>query len=244
MYCLSPRKYIHSIWRALDDSFVNPFSYYYYTVRVGFPRKIKFVKLHELKDSKFLKNNPVVKGNMRGLNGRIVSAQEYAELLDIINEKGQSTDEFPKLPIYNKRVGFIENERDVEINLIEPLLKEIGINEHDWVRQLPLRMGRGIRYYPDYAIFVRKTKGQEKAKIVLEAKYSISSGKQLEEAFFQARSYGLRLQAEKIVIADRDFLWLYDKKNDDFKLNDYLRIHWNDLTNADVLHRLKAKLRK
>jgi hypothetical protein len=242
MYCLSPRKYLHSIWRALEDSFIDPFSYYYYGVKVGFPLKIKHIEFQELRTNSILKNNSTVKANMQGLNGRALTVKEYLELLSIIEKKGQSTNDLPKLPVYERKIEHVENERDVEKQLIEPLLKDLGFKESDWIRQLPIKMGRHIKYYPDYALLANSTK--EKAKIVLEAKYSINSNKQLDDAFFQARSYGLRLQSEKIVLADMDFVWLYEKINGDFEQKPKLKFHWNDLTNSDNLYQLKEKLRK
>jgi hypothetical protein len=242
MYCHSPRKFIHSIWRAIDDSFINPFSYYYYGVKIGFPKKIKPITFKELKFNSVFKENPTIKANMQGLNGKAITTFEFSEFQKLIEKKGQSTKNFPKLPIYKRVFDKIENERDVEVQLIEPLLKDLDFKEKDWIRQLPIRMGRQTKYYPDYAIIENSTKGKEKAKIILEAKYSINSDKQLEEAFLQARSYGLRLQSDKIIIADRDFVWLYEKKNNDFEFNWILKLHWNDLTNADNLYQLKSKL--
>lgn len=243
MYCLSPRKYLHSIWRALEDSFIDPFTYYYYGVKVGFPQEIKHIGFRELKTNHIFKDNSTIKAHMQGLNGRALTVIEYTELLELIENKGQSTDKLPKLPVYERNIEHIDNERDVEQQLIEPLLKDLGFKESDWIRQLPIRMGRQTKYYPDYAILVNRTKGKEKSKIVLEAKYSINSDKQLNDAFFQARSYGLRLQSERIVLADRDFVWLYGKTNGDFEQNPILKFHWNDLINAENLYKLKEKMR-
>ncbi|WP_372775466.1 hypothetical protein [Mangrovibacterium sp.] len=242
MYCLSPRKYIHSIWRAIDDSFIDPFSHYYYGVKVGFPQKIKHITFQELKDNPIFRGNSTVRANMQGLNGKPLTTVEFSELLKMIEIKGQSINDLPKLPVYERGFDKIENERDVEIQLIEPLLKDLNFNENDWIRQLPIRMGRQTKYYPDYAILASSSKGKEKAKIILEAKYSVSSDKQLEEAFLQARSYGLRLRSEKIILADRDFVWVYEKQNGDFEFNPVLKLHWNELINSDNLYRLKLKL--
>lgn len=242
MYCLSPRKYIHSIWRAIDDSFIDPFSYYFYGVKVGFPRRVKPITFQELKTNAILMKNPTVRANMQGLNGRPLTTIEFSEILKLIEAKGQSIDDLPKLPVYSREFDKIENERDVEIQLIEPLLKDLNFKEKDWIRQLPIRMGRKTKYYPDYAILASSTKGKEKAKIILEAKYSISSDKQLEDAFLQARSYSLRLQSEKNILADRDFIWVFEKLNGDFEFNPCLKLHWNELINPDKLYKLKAKL--
>jgi hypothetical protein len=240
MYCLSPRKYVHSIWKAIEDSYIDPFSFYYYNVKVGFPYKVTPIPFQELKENKTLGENPVIKAHMQGMNGRPLTTKEYAELLRLLEQKGQNVSELPKLPVYDRNIEHVENERDVEKKLIEPLLKDIGFKEKDWVRQLPLKMERKIKYYPDYAIRVNMI--NEKAQIVLEAKYSINSDKQLRDAFDQARSYGLRLQSDKIILADRDFVWVFGRLNGDFNPNPDLKLHWNDLTNSDNLYILKEEL--
>ncbi len=244
MYCTSPRSSLHSIWRAIEDSFANPFTYYYYQVKIGYPKEIPTITLKELRDNQVLKNNPTVRGNMQGLNGRAISVKEYDEIFCLIEEKNKSIKSLPQLPKYHRDYGSIENEREVEIKLIEPLLKDLGFKEKDWVRQFPLRMGRQTKYYPDYAILVNTTKGQEKAKYILETKYSINSDKQLDDAFYQARSYALRLRSNSLILADRDFVWLYEIANGNFQQKPIFKFHWNDLNNSDNLHRLKERLSK
>lgn len=242
MYCVSPRKYLHSIWRALEDSFIDPFRFHYYCIKVGFPQKIKLVNYHELKENPIFKHNSTVRSKMQGMNGRPLSVEEYQELLRLVKKKGQDIDGLPKLPVYIRDIDHIENERDVEQKLIEPLLGDLGIKENEWMRQMPLKMGRQTSYYPDYAIFYNAKKGSEKAKIILEAKYSINSDKQLQETFDQARSYALRLQANKIVLADRDFVWIFVKSIVDFNSDYILKLHWNELSNSDQIHKIKVTL--
>ncbi len=243
MYCVSPRKYLHSIWRALEDSYIDPFRFYYYSVKVGFPQKIEPIGYYELRENLILKENSTVKSNMQGMNGRPLTVKEYSELIKMIEAKGQSTKSLPKLPVYERDIDYIENERDVELQLIEPLLRDLGYQEKDWIRQLPLRMGRQTKYYPDYAIKANLTKGKEKAKIILEAKYSINSDKQLQDAYNQARSYGLRLQSGTIILADMDYVWIYGKTNGDFNSVPTLKMHWNELTDSDNLYHLKEMLK-
>lgn len=245
MYCLSPRKHIHSMWRAIEDSFIDPFSYYYYGVEIGFPQKVVPITFQELKQNSILGQNPVIRAHMQGLNGRALNASEFSELIELLRLKGQAVSELPRLPVYKRRSVHIENERDVEVYLIEPLLKDIGLKDNDWVRQLPIRMGRQTKYYPDYAIFVSSAQDKEKARIVLEAKYSINTEKQLEEAFLQVRSYGLRLSSDAIVIADRDFVWLYIRRDDDFEISKpMLKLTWDELTDTDIMYSVKSDFLK
>lgn len=72
-------------------------------------------------------------------------------VLAIMQRKGQDISQLPR----PRTVPFlpateIGNERDVEIALVEPLLSRLGYTEKDCLRQMPLRMGRGERIYPDY----------------------------------------------------------------------------------------------
>ena len=64
------------------------------------------------------------------------------------------TEEYIDLPI-------LKNEKDVEKNLLEPLLIKIGYKKDDWIRQMKIRMGRGHRIYPDYAIFPHEERNNE-----------------------------------------------------------------------------------
>lgn len=48
-------------------------------------------------------------------------------------------------------------------------------------------MGRGIHYYPDYVLHGFGDVGEERADFIFEAKYRISTKKQLIDAFYQAK---------------------------------------------------------
>ena len=242
MYCTSPHSCFHSIWRALEDSFVNPFSYYYFNVKVGYPQRIPKIGLKEIKSNSIFSKNPTVKGNMQGLNGRPINQEEYNELFSILHKKGFDTSKLPQLPTYTRNIEGVDYESDVESILIEPLLQNLGFSKNDWVRQLPLKMGRITKYYPDYAINVKGNKGKERAQYIVEAKYSINTDKQLEDAFLQARSYALRLQASRIIIADKEYVWLFKKLKFDFDITETVRMHWNDLESPDALYFLKKEL--
>lgn len=246
MYCLAPRSYIHSIWRAMDDSYVNPFSPHYYHIEIGYPILVPQITFHELKENVVFKNHPTIRGNMQGLNGRPIKTHDYFELKNLFSLKDRNfkIDSIPKLPVYERNNLNINYESDVEEQLVEPLLKDLGFAENEWIRQMPLRMGRSTKYYPDYAILAKSKKGDEKAKYILEAKFSISNNRQLEEAFLQASSYALRLQAEKIILADLDFVWVFHRKNGNFDNVPIFKKHWNELNSADNIHLLKKLFQK
>ena len=242
MYCTLPRKSIHSIWRATSDSFINPFAYYFHVVDVGFPIKTNPIGFQTLLSNPVFKENSTVKARMQGLNGKPLNQTEYQELLHLINEAGIDITGFPQLPAYNHSNENIQDERDVEIELVEPLLTRLGFKEKDWMRQMPIRMGRGIRFYPDYSINYNAKRGEETAQIIMEAKYEILSDRQLEEAYLQAKSYAIRLQCKLFIVVDKNCLYLFEPQKNIYELNSRNQYTWKNLDNPDIFHILKEKM--
>lgn len=105
-------------------------------------------------------------------------------------------------------------------------------------------MGRGERNYPDYVFFAETNKGYEKAKMLLETKFVIKNNRDLEETFQQAHSYALRLESQKIVICDKDFIWIYSRKNDSFDRTKYLKFNWQEINNPDIYNQIKKLIGK
>jgi len=138
----------------------------------------------------------------------------------------------------------LHNERDVEVKLLEYYLNQIGYSENkDFIRQLPIKAGRGNRIYPDYALHYDNKRGYEKAKILIEAKYHLKNNKEIEDAFKQARSYANLLESEKIILCDKYGLIIYMKKGS-FDRYNYEKIYWNDLQNPDVYNKFVNMLKK
>jgi len=90
MYCLSPRSYIHSIWRATTDGFVDPLFYYYQMINIGKHIKTVHISQKELKQNIIFSMNPLVRSNMQGINGFGIKYEEYEELLRMMEEKGRT----------------------------------------------------------------------------------------------------------------------------------------------------------
>lgn len=236
MYCVSPHKHIHSVWRAVTDGFDDPFLRYYSTVWVGQPIKTVPITFKEMKSHPLLTKNAAVRTHMRGPDSGPFTLEEYEAILDIMASKGQDVSLLPK----PQRVSYLpsdmlQDERDVEVELVEPLLERLGYAPGDWMRQMPLRMGRGERIYPDYVFGAVQKRGEESAAMVLEAKYSISRDKDLQEAYFQMKSYALRLQAKVAVLAAREGIWVFPRKRESFELERRTHYTWEDLTHPDVL---------
>ncbi|MBK7475437.1 MAG: hypothetical protein IPN74_05575 [Haliscomenobacter sp.] len=246
MYCWSPRSYIHSVWRAVNDGFIDPFFYYHSLTYISNPIRVPPIAFHEIKSNSVLAKSPIVKNNFQGVNGYPVTQEEYNEMLKLWAEKGMNISTLPKIEgiTYLSEDIILRDERDIEVHLIEPLLHKLKYNSTDWIRQMPIRMGRGERNYPDYCFGAVTTRGEESAKMLIEAKYSIKNRKMLSDAYFQAKSYAIRLQADKFVVASKEGLWIYNQQNGKFELEKSVFYTWNDLGNADKLFELSKMIGK
>lgn len=172
-----------------------------------------------------------------------MSSEDYSELLRMIKAKGFDIDTLPKLytPTLPKNVS-IEKERDVELQLLEPLLNSMGWYENkDFIRQLPIHAGRGHRIFPDYALHYDNKPDEEKAKVLIEAKLYMKNNQEIEEAFLQARSYAQLLESYIIILCDKVGLIVYKKKGS-FDRGRYKKYYWEELENTDIFNELKNKL--
>lgn len=243
MYCLSPKSSIEFVCRAVNDGIRDPFFHYYGSITLGHIQHIKPITLAEIKADEHLKELPIVRKNFQGVNGTRLHNEDYTRILKSLQEKGEDISLLPKLSSAN----FIpnkdcKNEREVETKIVEPFLNSLNYLENDWVRQLPVRMGRGERNFPDYVFFAETKKGYEKGKMILETKFYIKSNAELEETFQQAQSYALRLSANKIVICDKDFIWIYIRKNNSFDRTKYLKYNWQEMNNPEIFNATKKEI--
>lgn len=245
MYEPQPRGYIKSIWRAVSDGFIDPFFYYYGTIRVGFPIKTVPVTFKDMKSHPVLSQNSAIKGHMQGASGKPFTVKEYQAILDIMQEKGQDISILPKIEYIDDHLPVeLVDERSVERNLVEPLLQKLGYHEKDWIRQMPIRMGRGERVYPDYVFGAHNKKGEESAKMILETKFSLFTHRLLTDAYYQAKSYALRLKAKVMLLASKEGLWIYQRKADDFHADSFIYKSWNELSQPDEIHGIRKLIGK
>lgn len=233
MYCLTPRSYIHSIWRAVTHGSIDPFFHYYKNINIGQPIFVKQISLNEMKHDDILNQFSLIKANMQGVNGRNIPQRYYDRLLELLEIKGQDVSILPKLKNDNIEISMLKNEKDVEKNLLEPLLITIGYKENDWQRQMKLRMGRGYRVYPDYVIFPHKECNNESCYWIWEAKYTIHSHKQLEEDFGQAKSYALRLKSSGLGLVSKEGIWI---SLPDYNLEKIKFWSWKQLSDRENLN--------
>jgi hypothetical protein len=245
MWCASPRSYLHSVWRAIDDGFNDPFFYYYTMIRVGSPVKITPLPFSSFSKHPLLGKKPAIRAHLQGASGIAFAVEEYAAICDLLQQKGFEVSRLPSAPdIKECSVAGIENERDVEQSLLEPLLRNLGFSDNDWLRQLSVRMGRGERNYPDYVLGCDSRPNEESAIVVIECKFDIDTKKELKEAFVQAKSYALRLQALMLALAARRGVWIFQQRKDGFSIDHFTFKTWIELSHPDTLHELSLSLGK
>lgn len=242
-YETSPISAITHIWIAQTDGVIDPFFHYYSNTYVGNKMPVPHITLKELQADEYFSKHPLIRKKFQGVNGWPMSSEDYTELLRMIKAKGFNTDTLPKLyaPVLPKGIQ-ISNERDVETQLLEPLLNSMGWRENkDFIRQLPIHAGRGHRVFPDYALHYENKPDYERAKVLIEAKLYMKNNQDIEEAFKQARSYANILESSVIVLCDKQCLIVYEKK-ESFDRDRYTKYYWGELENPDRFNELKNKL--
>lgn len=244
LYERAPYSHISSAWRAITPGYDDPFRYYPGVIWVGYPSSIPPVSLEELKSDPIWSKKGLVKANMQGVAGRPCTREEYAALLTILQGKNFDISQLPPLPQIATGSDIpLSSERDVEEFLLEPFLKRLGLDEENWVRQMPLRMGRRLCYYPDYVIHPDTTRGYERGAFIWEAKFRIQNEKQLNATLQQARSYAMRLDCQGLGLVSGDGVWL-SFVQDSFSLDNLESFTWDELNNPDIFHMVSMKLNK
>lgn len=242
-YETSPISAITCIETSLTDGVIDPLFRYYGCIYIGNRINIPHITLKELRVNEYLSKHPLIRKSFQGVNGWPMSSKDYSKLLRMIKAKGFNTETLPKLyaPTIPKNISIV-HERDVEIQLLEPLLNSMGWYENkDFIRQLPIQAGRGHRVFPDYALHYDDKSNEERAKVLIETKLHMKNNKKIEEAFLQARSYARLLNSSVIVLCDKDYLIVYERK-DSFDRDRYKKYCWEDFENPDIFNELKNRL--
>jgi len=116
--------------------------------------------------------------------------------------------------------------------LVKPLLERLNYSPDDYVQQLQIRVGNhNFKLIPDFVIKPALYKGHTSAEIIIEAKLTIPNKKTLDEVEIQLRSYAKQLGTKYAVIASKEKLWVYKKKDDYSDV--ILTCTWNDLNDSD-----------
>lgn len=240
LYQWAPISSIRSIWRAKSSGFIDPLFLNYRCIYIGQLMNTPSVSFKELKADPLLGQTALIKTNMLGMNGTELKPSEYICLIEMLKRKGFDVSQLPTLDDRLETLlldHHIETEHDVEIMLLEPLLEKLGWTRENYVRQMPLRMGRGSFVYPDYVIMPQFTPGREKGLWIVEAKRSISTAKQLAIDWGQAASYAQRLCSVGFMLVAQEGVWLAERSND-FQNKVYYK--WAQLQSPDVFSQLYA----
>lgn len=236
MWCVSPRSAVHSIWRALSNGFVDPFFGYYTALPVGHVIRVPPITFREIQSHPAFADLPAVRAHFQGRSGMPLKVDEYEALVQIISGKGDKEIALPESPPTRPLPNVeLSVERDVELQLLEPLLQSLGYTDEDWVYQMRIRMGRGERNVPDYVIGAYGASGEEEAILLIEAKLDIWTEKERKETYKQAKSYANRLQSQFFCLAARQGFWLFTRKKDGFDCDQYQFFVWSQLADPDQL---------
>lgn len=232
MYMRSPLSRVDSIWRSVSMGFNDPFFYYYRCTYIAKPKRIKPITLDELRSDPIYRELPIVRKNMQGVNGVELMPTVYNRMME------QSGVSLPRLEGGNF-AGDNEfvNEKDVENLLIKPLLAKLRYVPEEYVQQMVMWIGNhNAKEIPDFVVLPNVTPRHQSAYFLIEAKYSIASRKQLEDAKQQARSYAKQLSTKYTVIASREKLWV-TADSDDYS-NTIFEADWAELSNPNCFHGL------
>ena len=243
MYVRSPVSAVHSLWRVLEDAYEDPFFHYKHAVQIGWPVPLPRLHFRALVADPLLGENRYVKANLQGASGKALTHAEYERVLQLAATLGGVPADVPHFPVREVvKLADLANERDVEVKLVEPLLQRLGLSPTDWIRQLPVRMGRGERVYPDYAIGVSGVAPELRVRALVEVKYRAPGERAWRDAFLQAKSYGLRLGAAAIMTAAAEGVHVYPRQHDDFTFTQGQFYAWNQLQEGDAVRLLARTL--
>lgn len=245
VYAVSPHSCIHSIWRANSEGTFNPFDYRQCRTRVTNGVKITPIKLAQLKEHPVFGTLPMLNNNLQGVGGKMLPSWAYTALLEMIEANGDDMSQIPVL-FENKEwnPGVMENEKAVEEKILIPALRDLGYVDGDWERQLKQKAGRQEKAIPDFVFFPYGEKHAENAPLIIEAKWHMSSEKERNDCYRQARSYAKMMSAGIMGICDDERLIIYKRdKNDNF---DYtapaFEAHWAAISGDAETHDRLMKL--
>jgi len=237
MYQTAPISAVKSIWRSVSVGFNDPFFWYYRCTYIGQPKIITTVSLKQMQNDPILEEMPIVRKNMQGINGVELIPSQYNYLLKLGESDAIRLDD-----VFTHDSSGIRSERDVEKQLIEILLNKLGYTKDDYVSQLQIRVGNNnFVLIPDYVLLPVIANGHHTAHGIIEAKYSISTKKMLNDAKAQMRSYAKQLGTKFGVVASKEGLWLTTRDDDYEKV--IFETTFNILSNdKDVFSELKKIL--
>lgn len=212
MYYRYPISAVVSVWRSCSVGFVDPFFFYYRCTYLCSPEKIDQITIDELRKDQILGAMPIVRKNMQGVNGVELRPSEYNRLLDLGHSKAIKL-EYTAVSSDKE----YSTEKEVEEKVIKPLIEKIGYKATDYVQQLYLEIGNhNHALIPDFVLLpeIKGSNKKAKAFAVIEAKRSITTTKELNDANIQVRSYAKLLGAKYAIIVSQEKVWVYSSNSD------------------------------
>ena len=210
MYLCSPVSAVDSVWRSCSVGFIDPFFYYYRCTYICRPQKIKEVDLSTLRQDSILSAMTIVRKNMQGVNGVELKPSEFNHLMELGNNS-----EIRLEYVSTTKESECSTEKEVEDRIIKPLLCQLGYGENDYLQQLYIEIGNhNHALIPDFVLLPEKKGNHKVAFAVVEAKRSITSYQQLQDALSQVRSYAKLLSTKYAVIISQESVWIFSEKDD------------------------------
>ena len=230
LYQWKPVSSFVSIWRAVSVGYNDPIFRHHRMVCYSAVCGIPNVKWEELKNDEVFSQTNLVRSKMTQMDGARMKNSEYMHLLEMAKKHGPLPETVPEMPVYSEiEIPELKLEKDVEHYLLEGvLLKRLGWEEADYLRQLPVRDGRSTHVFPDYVI--NYDAARRVGEIILEAKLTIPSEKQAVHDKGQAVAYARLIKARAIVLVAKEGIWLAQEKDDFNALKAYT---WGELQDAD-----------
>ena len=234
VYLRQPVSSVSYILQAVSEGFIDPFFRYYRCIYLSNPIKVPALSIREMRADPKISAIPIVRKNMYGVNGVKLKACEYQTIIEKLSEKGLDKNTVPQLREYAPlAAGELLVEKDVEEQLVNPLLEQLGYSKEEYERQMRVRMGRGEKVIPDYVVHPTHEAGKETCDFLIETKLTIPTAKQLQIDLGQARSYARRLNAKKLLLASSEGIWIAFA-GDDFTAT--AAYSWFELRGKDIIN--------
>ena len=147
---------------------------------------------------------------MQGVNGVELKPSEFNHLMELGNNS-----EIRLQYVTTAQESECSTEKEVEDRIIKPLLSQLGYGERDYVQQLYIEIGNhNHALIPDFVLLPEKRGTHKVAFAVVEAKRSITSYQQLQDALSQVRSYAKLLSTKFAVIISQEKVWIFSESDD------------------------------
>ena len=255
-YEKSPVKKLNSVWIAMEDGVKDPFFHYYSHTYIGNKIEIpadKALTFEDFKNSEYFKKENrgsegnFVSKNFQDVSGWAVTSDDYAEIKRMLEVKGFDTSVLPSLYEPKRLAGVeITNEKDVEDQLLKPLLEEMGWKRNeDYYQQVEFPSGRGTTKRPDFCLHLTKTDKDIEAQVVIEVKKDMKNIEGIEANFYQGQSYAKWGGVRVLVLCDKNQIRVYERnKKNKFDINHYVRFRWEEMEVLEKYNELKRLLSK